>query len=126
MSVDQMAKDGIDVIEYVRQRLHKEKVILYGTSWGTILGTTIAQRRPELLYAYVGSGQVVNMVAGENIGYDTFLRRVKQIGDAKAVAALWKSAHRRTKTWRRLEQKDAGSGSMPPPLKTRFEKLPSR
>ena len=90
MSVDRMSRDGIEVIEYLRQRLHHDKVILYGTSWGTILGTTIAQRRPDLLYAYVGSGQVVDMARNEAMGYDTLLRTVKQAGDDKATAALTK------------------------------------
>jgi pimeloyl-ACP methyl ester carboxylesterase len=88
MSVDRMAKDGIEVIDYARQRLHQERVILYGTSWGTILGTTIAQRRPELLSAYVGSGQVVDMVTGESIGYEALQRTVAQKGDQKAIAAF--------------------------------------
>ena len=88
MSVDRMVRDGIEVVEYLRQRLHQDKIILYGTSWGTILGTTIAHRRPDLLYAYVGSGQVVDMARNEAIGYNTLLRTVKQVGDDKAIAAL--------------------------------------
>jgi len=88
MTVDRMIRDGIEVLEYLRQRLHKDKMILYGTSWGTVLGTNIAQLRPELLFAYVGSGQVVDMARNEAVGYDTLLRTVKQAHDDKAIAAL--------------------------------------
>ncbi len=88
MSIDRLARDGIEVAEYLRQRLHQGKIILYGTSWGTILGTTIAQRRPDLLYAYVGSGQVVDMASNEAIGYAALLRTVTQAHDDTAVAAL--------------------------------------
>jgi pimeloyl-ACP methyl ester carboxylesterase len=88
MTVDRMVRDGIEVLEYLRQRLQQGKIILYGTSWGTILGTAIAQRRPDLLSAYVGSGQVVDMARNEAIGYDTLLRTVRQARDDKAIAAL--------------------------------------
>ena len=39
-----------------------------------------AERRPDLLYAYVGSGQVVDEARGESIRYDTLLRTVKRVG----------------------------------------------
>jgi len=88
MTIERMVQDGIEVAKYARQRLHKDKIILYGTSWGTILGTAIAARRPDLLYAYVGSGQVVDARRNEEIGYATLLRSVRQAGDARAIAAL--------------------------------------
>jgi pimeloyl-ACP methyl ester carboxylesterase len=72
MSVKRMASDGVEVIEYLRQHLYKNKVILYGTPWGTIPGTTIAHRRPELLYAYVGSGQVVDIPAARRLATTPF------------------------------------------------------
>jgi pimeloyl-ACP methyl ester carboxylesterase len=88
MSVDRMSRDGVEVIDYLRQRFHQDKIILYGTSWGTILGTIIAQRRPDLLSAYVGSGQVVDEVRDEYVGYETLLRTVKQMDEPKAITEL--------------------------------------
>src|SRR6266851_1301855 len=48
MSVDRMAADGIEVAEFLRKHLHKDKVILLGHSWGSILGIRMAKARPDL------------------------------------------------------------------------------
>jgi pimeloyl-ACP methyl ester carboxylesterase len=57
MSTDHMTQDGIEVSEFVRNHLHKDKIILLGFSWGSLLGVHMAKQRPDLFYAYVGTGQ---------------------------------------------------------------------
>jgi len=59
MTVDRMALDGIEVVEFLRAHLHKDKIILVGGSWGSILGIYMIKQRPDLFAAYVGTGQVV-------------------------------------------------------------------
>ncbi len=51
----------------------KKKLFLLGHSWGSVLGVRVAQHRPELLYAYIGVGQVVNMRRNEAVGYQMTL-----------------------------------------------------
>jgi len=58
--LDQMVADGIRLSEYLITQLHKKKIILFGTSWGSALGVKIVTKRPELFYAYVGHSQIVN------------------------------------------------------------------
>ncbi|HSC52657.1 MAG TPA: alpha/beta hydrolase [Phnomibacter sp.] len=60
LTIEQMAADGIALSEYLLQHLKKKKLILFGTSWGSALGATIATKRPDLFYAYVGHSQIVN------------------------------------------------------------------
>lgn len=60
LTVEQMTADGIAVSEYLCQYLHKDKIILFGTSWGSILGVRMAIKRPDLYHAYVGHSQLVN------------------------------------------------------------------
>lgn len=55
---EQIVKDAIALIEHLRRKLHQPKIILLGHSWGSIIGAEVARRRPDLLYAYVGFGQV--------------------------------------------------------------------
>lgn len=43
-----MALDGIQVSEYLIKHLGKKKIILFGTSWGSVLGVTMATKRPDL------------------------------------------------------------------------------
>jgi pimeloyl-ACP methyl ester carboxylesterase len=61
MTVDQMAQDGIEVAEFLRTHLHKEKVILVGGSWGSFLGIHMVKKRPDLFFAYVGTGQLIGL-----------------------------------------------------------------
>lgn len=60
LTVEQMTDDGIAVSEFLIQRLKIQKIILLGTSWGSILGTKMALKRPDLFHAYVGHAQMVS------------------------------------------------------------------
>ncbi|WP_158814738.1 alpha/beta fold hydrolase [Methylocapsa sp. S129] len=65
MTIERMTQDGIELAEYLRTYLHKDKIILVGHSWGSFLGIHIVKQRPDLFYAYVGAGQVVGRVTFE-------------------------------------------------------------
>jgi pimeloyl-ACP methyl ester carboxylesterase len=60
LTVEQMTADGLAVAEYLIKLLKKKKIILFGTSWGSVLGVKMATKRPDLFYAYVGHSQIVN------------------------------------------------------------------
>src|SRR5687768_12726866 len=60
LTVEQMSSDGIELSEYLIKHLGKQKIILFGTSWGSVLGVKMATKRPDLFYSYVGHSQVVN------------------------------------------------------------------
>jgi pimeloyl-ACP methyl ester carboxylesterase len=55
---EQYIADGIELINYLRKRLDQPKVVLVAQSWGTLLSTEIAHRRPDLLYALASFGQI--------------------------------------------------------------------
>jgi len=88
MSVDRMAQDGIEVSEFLRNRLHKDKIILLGFSWGSILGIHMAKQRPDLFHAYIGTGQIGDMPRSVRLGYARVLDKARSANDKKAVKAL--------------------------------------
>lgn len=88
MTIDQMESDTHELIELLRKRYHKDKIFLMGHSWGSILGLRIAQHHPELLYAYIGVGQVINSLRNEAVGYQLTLEKAKASGDRRAVREL--------------------------------------
>jgi pimeloyl-ACP methyl ester carboxylesterase len=90
LTFDGMVADGIEVAEFLRRHLRKEKVILLAGSMGTLIGVPLVQRRPDLFSAYVGTDQYVNMAHNEALSYRMTLDRVRAAGNAKAVAALEK------------------------------------
>lgn len=88
LTFDLMAADGIEVAEYLRRRLHAEKVFLFGHSQGTIVGVLMAQRRPDLFSAYVGTGQITDMARNEAGSYALAVRRARTADRAKAAREL--------------------------------------
>ena len=88
LTIDSMVADGIELTEWLRQRLGKDKIVLLGWSWGTILGVQMAKARPDLFVAYVGTGQVVAMEEGEALAYTNVLAKARARGDADAIAEL--------------------------------------
>ncbi len=58
LNIHQMVADGIELSEYLLKYLKKKKIILFGTSWGSVLGVKMAAKNPELFYAYVGHSQI--------------------------------------------------------------------
>jgi pimeloyl-ACP methyl ester carboxylesterase len=61
MNVAQMEQDTVAVVNYLRSRFHRQKIFVIGHSWGSILGLWLAHEHPEMIYAYVGTGQVINI-----------------------------------------------------------------
>jgi pimeloyl-ACP methyl ester carboxylesterase len=59
MTLERMTQDGIELAEYLRTHLHKDRIVLVGHSWGSFLGIHIVKQRPDLFHAYVGTGQVI-------------------------------------------------------------------
>jgi pimeloyl-ACP methyl ester carboxylesterase len=88
LSIEGMVQDGIEVCEWLRRRLGKDKIVLVGWSWGSILGVHMVKARPDLFAAYVGTGQVVAMQDGEELAYANVLAKARQRADAAAIAEL--------------------------------------
>ena len=88
MSVDRMTKDGIEVAEYLRTHLRKDKVVLLGHSWGSILGINMAKRRPDLFSAYVGTGQVGDLPKSIAMAYAHVLEQARAANDQKTLQVL--------------------------------------
>ncbi|HVO98375.1 MAG TPA: alpha/beta hydrolase [Bryobacteraceae bacterium] len=88
MSIDRMALDGIEVSEFLSRHLHKEKIILLGHSWGSILGVHIVKQRPDLFYAYVGTGQAADMKKSIQAAQAYTLEKARAAGNRDAVKEL--------------------------------------
>lgn len=65
ISVELMLEDVDALVEYAKDKFDKDKVIIIGQSWGTVLGSTYALTYPENVLAYVGVGQVTDFDKGK-------------------------------------------------------------
>jgi pimeloyl-ACP methyl ester carboxylesterase len=74
MSVSQEISDTRDLVNYLRNRFHRQDVYLVAHSYGTYLGLLVVQRYPELFKAYVGIGQLACSNAKNQSFQDAWLR----------------------------------------------------
>lgn len=88
LTVDRLVRDGIAVAEIACRRLRKRKIAVLAFSGGTIVGLSLARRRPDLLSAYVGCGQIVDWRRQDALSYELVLEQARRAGDEAAVAEL--------------------------------------
>ena len=88
MTVEQFLADLDELVDVVRQRLGQRKVVIFGHSWGALLGVLYAARFPEKVAAYVGSGQIGDWPAGEAASYAFAVAEAERLGNAKALSKL--------------------------------------
>jgi pimeloyl-ACP methyl ester carboxylesterase len=88
MTVDRMIQDGIEVAQYARAHLQKRKIILLGHSFGSILAMRMISAKPELFYAYVGTGQVADSTKSYSVAYEALLKKAQVTGNQAALDDL--------------------------------------
>ncbi|HEY0661953.1 MAG TPA: alpha/beta fold hydrolase [Lysobacter sp.] len=85
LTVDRYRDDAIELIELLRRKYDKRKVVLLGHSWGTVVGLSVAAKRPDLLHAYIGMGQIIDSRENERVGMAWTIERARKEGNAAAV-----------------------------------------
>jgi pimeloyl-ACP methyl ester carboxylesterase len=88
MTLARIVADGIEIARFLCQHLRQERIALLGHSMGSMIGISIAARAPELLHAYVGTEQIIDMATNEQLSYRVMLERARELGDARTLKAL--------------------------------------
>jgi pimeloyl-ACP methyl ester carboxylesterase len=88
LSLDRLAADAAAVAEIVCARLGVAKVVVLGVSGGSIVALKLAKARPDLIAAFVGTGQIVHWARQAALSYRLTLDAARARGNAAAVAAL--------------------------------------
>ena len=88
MTVEQFIADLDELVDAVRKRLGKDKVAIYGHSWGSALGVLYAARFPDKVAAYVGTGQIGDWPASELSSYAFTLAEAERRNNRKALKEL--------------------------------------
>jgi pimeloyl-ACP methyl ester carboxylesterase len=88
ITVEQMVQDGIELAELLSKRLQKEKIVLVGHSWGSTLGVLMVKARPELFYAFVGTGHVADPTRNYVVAYTALVEKASRENNARAIQEL--------------------------------------
>ena len=88
ITVARMTQDGVELADLLRKQLRKDKIILVGHSWGSILGVHMVKARPDLFYAFVGTGQVADPATSYTVAYGELLKKAETLKDERASREL--------------------------------------
>lgn len=86
--IQQYVSDAIELATFIKTKYKKRKVILIGHSWGTIVAMKAALQRPDLFYAYVGIGQVINVMDNERISFEYGIQEATRLKNDTALKEL--------------------------------------
>ena len=88
MTIARFVRDLDEVVDLVRTRFDKDKVVLLGHSWGTVLGTIYTSRHPDKVSAYAGVAQVADVPEGRRLSYKFAVSEAIKRGNSGAVSEL--------------------------------------
>lgn len=88
LTLERYRDDAIELIEQLKRKYGKRKIVLLGHSWGSLLGLSVAAKRPDLLYAYVGMGQLIDLRENERTGMAWTIAEARRRGDAAVMRAV--------------------------------------
>jgi pimeloyl-ACP methyl ester carboxylesterase len=88
LTVDLLVKDGLEVSDYIRNRLGKEKIIISGSSWGSFLATKMVHEAPNKFHFYVGLSQLVSGSKNYAESYKKVKSIAAELGDKTALDIL--------------------------------------
>lgn len=86
--INQYVDDAIELAELIKEKYKKKKVLLIGHSWGTIISMKAALKRPDLFYAYVGIGQIINTRDNERLSVDFAVKEANRLKNDTALKEL--------------------------------------
>lgn len=77
LSVELLLSDLDHIVSYAKTRFNKQKVIILGHSWGTVLGMKYGILHPENVLAFLAIGQVVDGKASNPCALNEAIKRAK-------------------------------------------------
>lgn len=88
LSVSLFENDTHELVKYLIVRYHKKKIFLMGWSWGTTLGFYMADKYPNLLYAYMAVSPAINQWESERIALNELKQTATDKNDTQAISEL--------------------------------------
>jgi pimeloyl-ACP methyl ester carboxylesterase len=88
LTVGLLVNDTKEVVDYFLKKFNRKKLYIAAHSMGCVMGISIAQKYPQLLYALVEMSPPVDGIASQKIGLDMLKAHFKKIHNERAVKEL--------------------------------------
>lgn len=87
-NMDILMDDLLKIVNYLRKKYNKDKIVILGYSWGSVLGTNFVKKYPNLVSYYIGVGQVVDMYKNEKLAYQKIVKAAKEKNNKRDLKKL--------------------------------------
>lgn len=87
-TIDLVLQDLFEVVQYLKKKYNKSKLVLIGHSWGSVLGSIFIKKYPKEVAYYIGASQVIDMLENEKVGYNKVKELIEQAGDLNSRKML--------------------------------------
>ena len=88
LTSERMIADAEEMAAWARRTFGKRKIFVLGHSYGSFLGVELAKRHPDWLHAYIGVGQVTDLLESERRGWRYAMDAATRDGNADAIREL--------------------------------------
>jgi len=88
LTVAVMEQDASELVAYLRQRFHQDKIYLIGHSWGGFLALRVAALHPEWLAACVAAAPMINQWESERETLAWLMEKAKAENNQEAIGEL--------------------------------------
>ena len=90
MTISQLISDTHELCRYLQERYKVGRIYLLGRSFGSLIGILTVQKYPELFYAYIGVGQLIDPLVNDSLSYERTLEMAWQLNNTAAIEDLLK------------------------------------
>jgi proline iminopeptidase len=88
LTLERVAKDGLELAEWLGRRFPASSLFVLGHSWGTAIATRMVLLRPDLFAAYVGTGQIASWAESVNAQFDFLKDKARETSNVTLLAEL--------------------------------------
>lgn len=81
-------QDARDMADSLLQKFHRQKLFVFGWSWGTVLGFDLAKNMPQKLYAYFAVSPVIDQLTSERMLLNEMKEKAGKDANRRAVTEL--------------------------------------
>jgi pimeloyl-ACP methyl ester carboxylesterase len=88
LKVSLFENDTKDLIDLLLKQFKQKKLYLVAHSWGSALGFYIADKYPQLLYAYVAISPMINQLESERMTLKMLKQKAEELGNTQEIREL--------------------------------------
>jgi pimeloyl-ACP methyl ester carboxylesterase len=88
LSTESLVNDAHELTQYLKKRFDKEKIVLLGFSYGSVIGLKLAERYPEDYYAYIGVSQIIDTQENWDVSMQWIKAQAESRNDTAALRQI--------------------------------------